>query len=46
MLDEVRRKNEAGIAFLVNAGFEIIEENELTVLLKWTVQLRKEELNA
>ncbi|EAH4321993.1 GNAT family N-acetyltransferase [Listeria monocytogenes] len=46
LLDEVRRKNEVGIAFLVNAGFEVIEENELTVLLKWTVQSRKEELDA
>lgn len=26
MLDEVRRKNEAGIGFLVKAGFEVIEE--------------------
>lgn len=29
MLDEVRRKNEAGIGFLVKAGFEVIEEKRM-----------------
>lgn len=38
MLDEVRRKNEAGIGFLVKAGFEVIEEKEWTVVLKWSAQ--------
>lgn len=45
MLDEVRRKNEAGIAFLVKTGFEIIEEKELTVVLKWGTSARKEDLD-
>lgn len=38
MLDEVRRKNEAGIGFLVKAGFEVIEEKEWTMVLKWSAQ--------
>ncbi|TYU78960.1 GNAT family N-acetyltransferase [Listeria monocytogenes] len=38
ILDEVRRKNEAGIGFLVKAGFEVIEEKEWTVVLKWSAQ--------
>ncbi|MBF2348450.1 GNAT family N-acetyltransferase [Listeria marthii] len=45
MLDEVRRKNEAGIAFLVKAGFEITEEKELTVVLKWCNSASKEDLD-
>ncbi|ECJ9745560.1 GNAT family N-acetyltransferase [Listeria monocytogenes] len=40
MLDEVRRKNEAGIGFLVKAGFEVIEEKEWTVVLKWSAQAK------
>ncbi|EFS01797.1 acetyltransferase, gnat family, partial [Listeria seeligeri FSL S4-171] len=40
MLDEVKRENEAAIQFLLNRGFEQVEENEHTVLFQWCAKLK------
>lgn len=40
MLDEVKRENEAAIEFLLNRGFEQVEENEHTVLFQWCAKLK------